>query len=103
MTGQTRWSAPELALQRSSLAKTDSVFSQCGDGRCVKTRRVCDGHPDCNGGEDEEGCPDRPQEMASLNISGCGEREWRCRDRHYCVHQAWLCDGDRDCPDGSDE
>lgn len=30
MTGRTRWSAPELALQRSSLAKTDSVFSPCG-------------------------------------------------------------------------
>ena len=28
--------------------------------------------------------------MASLNISGCGEREWRCRDRHYCVHQVAI-------------
>ena len=31
------------------------------------------------------------QTLASLNISGsCGEREWRCRDRHYCVHQVVI-------------
>ena len=33
----------------------------------------------------------------------CGENEFRCLNRFYCIHNSWLCDGDNDCPDGSDE
>ena len=29
----------------------------CPDGRILLTERVCDGTPDCSGGEDEMGCP----------------------------------------------
>jgi hypothetical protein len=33
----------------------------------------------------------------------CGDNEFRCLNRFYCIHNSWLCDGDNDCPDGSDE
>ena len=86
---------------------------------------------DCPDGEDEEDCPPEveekedgeessPEQSSSESSSSsspdssssprpvsaprsCGRAEFQCRERHFCIHSAWLCDGDQDCPDGSDE
>ena len=85
---------------------------------------------DCPDGEDEEDCPPVAEEEDDEEESSpppssessssspdsssssprpvsaprsCGRAEFQCRERHFCIHSAWLCDGDQDCPDGSDE
>ena len=79
---------------------------------------------DCPDGEDEDSCSNtgRPESSTTPASSSsvtstewvtglsterrdsvCLETEFQCREKHFCIHAAWICDGDRDCPDGSDE
>ncbi|XP_065511045.1 low-density lipoprotein receptor [Caloenas nicobarica] len=67
----------------------------CGDGSCVPSSWVCDGRPECPGGDDET-----PETCRSLS---CSPSQFRCGGLGRCVPGSWRCDGHRDCGDGSDE
>uniref|UniRef100_A0A0N4ZC09 Very low-density lipoprotein receptor n=1 Tax=Parastrongyloides trichosuri TaxID=131310 RepID=A0A0N4ZC09_PARTI len=64
---------------------------------CIPKNYACDGHIDCENGEDEENC-------AELT---CSSGSFKCpqtpTDKATCVPNAWRCDGSQDCIDGSDE
>uniref|UniRef100_A0A0K0FDX8 EGF-like domain-containing protein n=1 Tax=Strongyloides venezuelensis TaxID=75913 RepID=A0A0K0FDX8_STRVS len=68
------------------------------DKYCIPVDYQCDGHDDCEGGEDEDNCGDRLR---------CSEGTFKCpqseNDKLTCVPDAWKCDGSYDCFDGSDE
>ena len=79
----------------------------CAKSRlCVAKAWICDEDMDCPDGEDEANCPPPLKEIPlsiSNNKSHCTKDEFQCKERHFCIHSAWLCDGDKDCPDGTDE
>ncbi|XP_052813760.1 low-density lipoprotein receptor-related protein 1-like isoform X2 [Mya arenaria] len=65
--------------------------------QCVPKSYVCDGHADCEQGEDEKNC-------AGVPIFQCSNvTEFTCRKGGECISIGWLCDGEEDCADGSDE
>lgn len=66
---------------------------QCGDKRCIYTRKLCDGQEDCYDGSDEKDCP--PLQ--------CADGKWTCKKRRQCIPERYHCDGAPDCEDESDE
>lgn len=76
--------SPEICLKNQYM---------CDNGRCISKSYVCDGFPDCTGGEDEINCPK----------TLCGRDKFRCRGDGVCLDRAKYCDGVVNCVDGSDE
>ena len=77
---------------------------RCPDGKCFPNSKVCDGHCDCSGCDDEQGCNTGPNRNGE-----CHPNEWRCKkNTNKCIVVYWRCDGQDDCStedsrDNSDE
>ena len=65
---------------------------KCRRSYCIPLRKVCDGVPDCNNGEDEISCHN--------NIC---PGYLKCSGVEFCIHPNEVCDGFSHCPHGDDE
>ncbi|XP_059575567.1 CD320 antigen isoform X1 [Alligator mississippiensis] len=71
---------------------------RCAPGDyCFPRTFLCDGHDDCEHGEDEQDCA-----APTAEAPPCGAGEFHCV-QGGCVPLQQTCDGERDCTDGSDE
>ena len=64
---------------------------KCKNSFCLPVRLICDGHIDCENGEDELDCNTRRHCLGNLWCDG------------ICVGKEEICDGIQNCPNGDDE
>ncbi|XP_065093365.1 very low-density lipoprotein receptor-like isoform X1 [Ochlerotatus camptorhynchus] len=64
----------------------------CSNGDCITAEQQCDGHEDCDHGEDELHCSKRE----------CASSEFQCNDGR-CISKENVCDGIKHCHDEEDE
>ncbi|XP_049476827.1 sortilin-related receptor [Panthera uncia] len=64
--------------------------------KCIPNWKRCDGHQDCQDGQDEANCP-------THSTLTCMSMEFKCEDGEACIVLSERCDGFLDCSDESDE
>jgi len=70
-----------------------STEYQCHDGQCISIDHFCDGHYDCEDGDDESNCRD---------FKCTGPLWFECGDGR-CINSMLKCNNEFDCKDHSDE
>ena len=78
----------------------NSIFTT--DRECIDLSWLCDGIPDCSGGEDEMNCVCSDDEF-QCNYCGRGDE---CDDGiplYQCIDESRVDDGSKDCGNGNDE
>nr|QJD20828.1 vitellogenin receptor [Liposcelis entomophila] len=82
-----------LILKVSCAKECLSGEYECHDGQCISIEKYCDGHYDCEDGDDEKDCIEHK----------CVPPLWfQCKDGR-CISSLFVCDGEVDCSDHSDE
>nr|CAI5852171.1 unnamed protein product [Callosobruchus analis] len=81
---------------------------RCALGTCINNKKICDGVPDCRGGEDEQesACQDRHAFCDGINDCGDNEDEpdvCSCGAYLQLTNFTKICDGVVNCADKTDE
>ncbi|RXN30582.1 low-density lipo receptor-related 2-like protein [Labeo rohita] len=83
----------QLKCRVGSKPCKDGREFQCAHGRkCIDSKQVCDGKPQCQDFSDESDC--------FIRSKSCSHR---CDNKTRCIPENFLCDGEKDCVDGTDE
>ena len=100
----------EKPERKQTSVPCSQLYLTCDDGTCIHDSLVCDGHPHCLYGEDENNCQaicndqniDCTTQCHYDNKCICSDNFFQCLSGG-CIPLRYICDQTIQCEDGSDE